>query len=83
MPGLSDQLCPCIRNPATPLPWPQFVAEFFTFEPLEQLDRAPAHLVSPWSLLEWQVGGASGRRWGFPQRWPGEGPDAQQAASPS
>lgn len=42
---------PCPTSP----PHLQFVAEFFTYEPLEDLCQPPAHLVSPWSLLEWQV----------------------------
>jgi hypothetical protein len=42
---------------------PQFVSEFFTYEPLEDPCRPPIHLVSPWSLLEWQVG--RGTCWGW------------------
>lgn len=38
----------------------QFVSEFFTYEPLENISQPPAHLVSPWSVLEWQVWGGWG-----------------------
>ncbi|KAL4458559.1 hypothetical protein ABPG75_013424 [Micractinium tetrahymenae] len=34
----------------------QFVSEFFAYEPLEDPTQLPTHLVSPWSLLEWQAG---------------------------
>lgn len=34
---------------------PQFVAEFVKCEPLEQSDKPPSHLISPASLLDWQV----------------------------
>lgn len=36
------------------------MSEFFTFEPLDDLSQPPSHLVSPWSILEWQASEAYG-----------------------
>ena len=44
--------------PPPPAPTPQFVAEFFSYEPLPQQHMPPTHLASPWSLLQWQAGDA-------------------------
>ena len=64
-----DVCCPWCTRPCLPTPAsrrcttpsrPQFVAEFLTCEPLEQPSRPPSHLVSPWSLMEWQAGGGVG-----------------------
>lgn len=48
----------------------QFISEFFTYEPLADPGRPPTHLVSPWSLLEWQASGSAAATlwWGGPGR---------------
>lgn len=32
------------------------MGEWFNYEPLADPTRPPSHLVSPWTLLEWQAG---------------------------